>query len=207
MKKTILVTILVVAMLLATIGSVNAASVTPENVTVKTGETVTVTVKPEKTGEGIQFNVEFDATALKFEGATSSKGVTVKPGNGVANGNGVILAADLAGEGNVPESVVMTFTALKDIEATEVKVTDFVSGDEEVAEAGKVTVKVEKVDDTKDPDKKPDDTKKPDNTTKPTDINGKPIEEQPQMGAPIYMVAIAVIVIAAGAVLAVRKNK
>lgn len=221
MKKSILVAILVAIMLIATVGSVNAASVEPSKDTIKAGETVKVTVKAEKAGVNLQFDVEFDATELKFTGVTSATGMTAIPASGVKDGNGTIMVYDAdPSTKETTDYATLTFEALKDVEAAEVKVTNFVSEDaegnaEEVATVGTATIKVEKVEGSKDPVKDPekdpsgskDPDKKPDDTKNPTDINGKPIKVQPQMGTPIYMVAIAVIVIAAGAVLAIRKNK
>lgn len=201
MKKTILVTILVAVMLLAAIGSVNAASVTANKTTIKAGETVQITVKPSEARDGVQFDVSYNAEELQYVGTEKPTGMEVM--DEVANGTGRVMVYSM--NGTTTEAVMMTFKALKDVESTEVKVTGFVSGAEEVEEAGKVTLKVEKVEDQKDPVKDPDDTKDP--VKKPTDINGKPITQHPQTGAPIYIVAIATIIIAAGAVLAVRKNK
>lgn len=205
MKKTILVTILVAVMLLAAIGSVNAASVTANKTTIKAGETVQITVKPSEARDGVQFDVSYNADELQYVGTEKPTGMEVM--DEVSNGTGRVMVYSM--NGTTTEAVVMTFKALKDVESTEVKVTGFVSGAEEVEEAGKVTLKVEKVEDQKDPEdptnpEKPGNTEKP---SKPTDINGKPITEHPQTGTPIYVVAIATIIIAAGAILAVRKNK
>ena len=202
MKKTILVTILVAVMLLAAIGSVNAASVTANKTTIKAGETVQITVKPSEARDGVQFDVSYNADELQYVGTEKPAGMEVM--DEVANGTGRVMVYSM--NGTTTEAVVMTFKALKDVESTEVKVTGFVSGAEEVEEAGKVTLKVEKVEDQKDPTnpEKPGNTEKP---SKPTDINGKPITEHPQTGTPIYVVAVVTIIIAAGAILAVRKNK
>ena len=205
MKKTILVTILVAVMLLAAIGSVNAASVTANKTTIKAGETVQITVKPSEARDGVQFDVSYNADELQYVGTEKPAGMEVM--DEVANGTGRVMVYSM--NGTTTEAVVMTFKALKDVESTEVKVTGFVSGAEVVEEAGKVTLKVEKVEDQKDPEdptnpEKPGNTEKP---SKPTDINGKPITEHPQTGTPIYVVAVVTIIIAAGAILAVRKNK
>ena len=205
MKKSILVAILVAVMLLAAVGSVNAATVSANKTTIKAGEQVTITVAPSEARDGVQFDVEYKADELKYIGTTKPEGMEVM--DEVADGTGRVMVYSM--NGKTTEAVVMTFEALKDVEATDVKVTGFVSGTEEVAEAGKVTLTIEKkVDDTKEPEKDPskDPDKKP-TEQDPTDINGKPITKHPQTGTPIYVAAVAVIVIAAGAVLAVRKNK
>lgn len=205
MKKTILVAILVAVMLIATIGSVNAANVTADKTTVKAGETVKVTVKPSAARDGVQFDVTYNATELQYVKTNTPAGMNLM--DEVSGGTGTVMVYSM--DGTTTDSVVMEFKALKDVEATEIKVTGFVSGEENVAEAGKVTLKVEKVDDPTDPTNpdKPTDPTKPTNPDKPTDINGKPITEHPQTGAPVYVAVVAVMVIAAGAVLAVRKNK
>ena len=204
MKKSILVAILVAVMLLAAVGSVNAATVTANKTTIKAGEQVKITVAPSEARDGVQFDVEYKADELKYIGTDKPTGMEVM--DEVTGGTGRVMVYSM--NGTTTNAVVMTFEALKDVEATDVKVTGFVSGAEEVAEVGKVTLTVEKkADDTKDPVQKPDDTKKPTNPEKPTDINGKPITTHPQTGTPIYIVAVAVIVIAAGAVLAMRRSK
>lgn len=205
MKKSILVAILVAVMLLVAVGSVNAATVTANKTTIKAGEEVKITVTPSEARDGVQFDIEYDATALSYEGTAKPTGMEVM--DQVTGGTGRVMVYSM--DGKTTNAVVMTFKALKDVEATEVKVTGFVSGAEEVAEAGKVTLKVEKVEDQKDPENptNPDKPTNPEKPSKPTDINGKPIVEHPQTGAPIYAVAVAVIVIAAGAVLAIRRNK
>jgi len=148
MKKTILVTILVAIMLIATIGSVNAANVNADKTTIKAGETVKIIVKPSEARDGVQFDVAYNAEELQYVGTDKPTGMDVMAE--VANGTGRVMVYSM--NGTTTDSVVMTFKALKDVDATEVKVTGFVSGTEQVAEAGKVTLKIEKVDDVKDPE-------------------------------------------------------
>lgn len=220
MKKTLLVTILVAVMLLAAIGSVNAVSVTPENKTVKAGETLTVVVDAEKLAEGISFDVDFNTEYLRLEGATA-EGMSVIVADSVATtGKGTIAVFDAAGKAKA-EEVTLTFTALKDTtEASAITITNMDVDGEVTAAVGSTEVTVNKVEEQdpnegKDPvdPEKPDEGKdpvnpeKPNNGNKPTDVHGNEITQSPQMGTPLYIVAIAVIVIAAGAIFVVRKNK
>ena len=128
MKKTILVTILVAVMLLAAIGSVNAASVTADKTTIKAGETVKIAVKPSEARDGVQFDVSYNADELQYVGTEKPAGMEVM--DEVANGTGRVMVYSM--NGTTTDTVVMTFKALKDVETTEFKVTGFVSGTEEV---------------------------------------------------------------------------
>lgn len=216
MKKTILVTILVAVMLLAAISSVYAAEVKVSDTTVKKGEEVTVTVKANEARTGIQFTVSYDKSEFEYvDGSASAGSLNIEED---VEGTGVVMAYSMGSA--TTDTVTLKFKALKDVDAAKISVSNFVSGDEQVANVGTVTVKVETPaeepgdNNTEEPGdnntEEPGDnnTEKPgNNNNNPTDINGKPINKHPQTGTPLYIGAIAVIVMALGTMFVVKKSK
>lgn len=223
MKKTILVTILVAVMLLAAVSTVNAATVSISDKTVKEGDTVTVTVKTDKDIKSSSLNVNYDAS--KFEYVSASTGDL---GNAMINSkleNTVRIS--VADPANTTKTITVTFRAKKDVasdENVEFSVTNYVNNENEELTASVVSVKVIEAEEQEKPgdntEKPGDNTQVPDDNTqkpgdntqkpgdnKPTDINGKPIEDHPQTGAPLYIGAVAVIVMALGTMLVVKKSK
>ena len=217
MKKTLLITILVAVMLIAAIGSVNAASVTPGKATIKAGDTVTVTVKGDKATTGMQFDIDFPTDKFEFVSAKAEGMGEPTVANSVKEtGKGMIMVYDAK---NTTDTVVVTLKALKDLDNTEatVSASNMVYADDSTTETvGSTTIKIEKVEESKDPVEptEPTDPEEPSNPSNPekpskdpVDVNGKPITKNPPTGTPLYIGAIAVIVVAAGAIFAVKRSK
>ncbi len=224
MKKTILGIMLTLALVLALVGNVNAASVSASATEVKAGETVSITVKvnKDKPTDGMQFDLKFDPDYFKYESTTTGLDQNTINDQDVANGN--LIVWTYSSDGTTTEEVVVTFTALKDTTADseDFVVSNFESSADisETLEENtvKVTVKTPVEDDpttddptTDDPTDDPttDDPTTDDPTTDdpeegPTGSNGEPVDKIPQAGAPIYAGVVAVMVVA-GAILLVRK--
>ncbi len=206
MKKTILVIILVAVMLLAAVSTVNAASVTQSTTQVKEGETVTITVKPTKANNSIQFDIKFDNDKFEYIQAQAGS-LTIGEDKAGANQNGTATVMAYGASDKSAEGITVTFKAKKAADASSIVITNFISGSERVENVGTVNFEIRADQEPEQPGntEKPEDTQKPEETEKPTQTQ-KP-SKLPQTGTPTYIVAVAVIVIAAGVIFAIRKNK
>lgn len=214
MKKTIVGIMTIVAMLVAILGTnVNAAemSVPAE---VKAGENVTVTISVPTDTSRYNLKLAYNTDVLEYV-STNSGDLAPE----VGNRNGVVsLAAASTSQTVNTGKIEITFKAKADItenKEANFEVTEFkANGTTETIPAVKTTVVVEATEptDTPDPTVEPTDTPDPTGTTAPTGTT-KPSNDgkvkYPQTGAPVYayVAGIALVVIVAGAVLAVRKNK
>ncbi len=203
MKKSLLKTTILVALLAIVLlaSSVNAATVAPKTAEVKAGETVTLTVSPKVSGDGVQFTLDYNRSEFKITGAEAKVegSKTEKLSVDYDNGTGIVMAYSTSGK--VTDKVTVTLEALKDVENATITVKDFVSGDEEVATVGSTAVKVNPATTVK-PSTKP--STKP---TTPISTGNKPVTQQPQTGAQVFVAAIALVVLAAGAIVLVKKTK
>lgn len=204
MKKSILVAILVAVMLIATIGSVNAGTVTAPK-TAKAGDTVTVSLNVDTAMTNGDITMTYDATKLAYKSTVAGTNMMAQTNSDVAGE----LIISVAGGDNTTKKIDVVFTAKEDLKSGDanVTVTAFDVNTKETLKNTSVTVAMTAK------EQKPDDSNNGNNgnngnkPNKPVDVNGNVIEEHPKTGTPVYIAVVAVIVIAAGAVLAIRKNK
>ena len=201
MKKQLLAIAVVTMLLVATlISTVSAATLTSSKVNDK-GE-VTVTVKIAKSA-GVDFTLTFDQTKFTYVSTTTNLGTgasVVVNSNEVANGKVTVGAFSLS-DPNL-ETVEVHFKVKDGAKGS----ADFEVGTlgsvSETVENSKVTVEISKEGTpTTKPSTKP--TTKPSTTVSPTKA---PSGELAPTGAPLYVVGIAAIVVAAF-VLMVKKAK
>lgn len=214
MKKTLTILTIIAIALVAMMSSVNAATFTAspaETTKLSAGDTVTVTLGT--TGaSGIQFDLAYPAgfEYVKAEGASICE-----------------VNTDTAGQLTVlnfgSDKVVITFKATQEMTADkealvkEFTVSNYQASDvEETTTSGVAKVTINPVANpdpspSGDPDPKPSPSEvpspSPSSETEGDGVegtNGDELNELPKTGAPVYVGAIAVIVLA-GAVLVVRK--
>ena len=220
MKKTLTILTLLAVMLVAMMSSVNAASVsaTPAQVEQGKGTEVIVKVSVDQKCLGVQFDMEYDTTRFEYVGVQD--GAFAKPVDGKFT---------YSYAGGATNEVTVTFKALTDapVGAGDFTIsnTEFTDtkGDVTGEAVTKPTATVEIVAPTPateaptDPEAKPGSTTQTGDNKGSTDnkgtstegeekigTNGEAIKKLPQTGAPLYIGAIALVVVA-GAVLAVRK--
>lgn len=218
MKKVILGIVALMITLGVATTSVNAASLKTDKPEYVEGETVVFTVDMEKT-RSVGIKLSYDAENLEYANSvsTDTNAFNVKVTD-KGNGNLVIAGYDEDGnDANTIGQVTIKFTAKKDAENAKIEVTSFdVDGEDTLAEASKI-IKVSKK------TVEPTTPVEPENPVKPTEEPTKPVETQkpntkptgtekptklPQTGVPYVAIAVAGIVIIAGAVtLSKIKNK
>ena len=189
MKKTLLITILVAVMLIAAIGSVNAASLKASASEVKKGETVTVTIETKEAVNASSIKLQYDDTKFSYEGfKTNLKSVTE---NTDQKGFVIISTSD---DANSDTKMTFTFKALVDDAEAKFTVTRYSNNIDETLDNTEVTVKIAKAEEGKEPvdpeePTNPSDPEEPTNPEKPSegpvDVNGKPIEKNPPTGTPL----------------------
>ncbi len=209
MKKQLLAIAIVTMLLVATlISTVSASTVTADKAgkEIKAGETVTVTVET---------NSKLDSAKIRLTYNSDKFSITSKDvkGNGeailtptVKTGEVVVTVLD-SSEELTTNKVTFTFTAKEDVKAGEEKfeLTEFSASKTESLdkfENKSVTVKVANTT-TPSTSTKPSDSTKPSTSTKPS---GSTSGKLPQLGAPLYVVGIAAVIVAAF-VLMVKKAK
>ena len=223
MKKTLTILTIIAIALVAMMSSVNAATVSAspaETTKLSVGDTVTVTIGTEG-AEGLQFDLAYPA-GFEYVKATASATCDVRQDAGSL---GIATFAN---------SVTVTFKATEEMVAGEENlVKEFVvsnykaSGtDDRAGATATVTIKAEEPAPSEEPSPSPSgnpgegsgegsgenptgDKTSPSPSSKTDEdgvegTNGEELNELPKTGAPIYIGAIAVIVLA-GAVLVVRK--
>ena len=226
MKKTLTILTILAVMLVAMMGSVFAASATVEPASttkITAGQQIKVTVNSGE-GKGVQYNFAYDSAKFTFkEQETRDANPAITAINTQTEGKLVVVA--------LSTTQTLIFTAKVDVEvpAGEEAVTfPFTATDIHVAGTTErptaeatLTVNPVPVEPTEEPSNDP--TQKPGTTTPAGDnkgetdnkgtstegeekigTNGEAIKKLPQTGAPLYIGAIALVVVA-GAVLAVRK--
>lgn len=209
MKKTIVGIMTIVAMLVAILGTnVNAATVSVNATEVKEGETVTVTVTTNNPMKAVQYDIAYNPEYLELVSGATKVGDVAKVSEFVKTTTDTI------------PSTTVTFKALKDTDATKLTIsnegfsedglnpgTETIENDKEYSV--KIGVGTEKPDPTATPEPTAEPTAEPTGTTAPTATPNNDKIKYPQTGAPVYayVAGIALVVIVAGAVLAVRKNK
>ena len=217
MKKVILGIVALMITLGVATTSVNAASLKTDKPEYVEGETVVFTVDMEKT-RSVGIKLSYDAESLEYASiSTDTNAFNVKVTD-KGNGNLVVAGYDEDGnDANTIGQVTIKFTAKKDAENAKIEVTSFdVDGEDTLAEASKI-IKVSKK------TEEPTTPVEPENPVKPTEEPTKPVETQkpntkptgtekptklPQTGVPYVAIAVAGIVIIAGAVtLSKIKNK
>lgn len=230
MKKSIMgVAIIAIILISMMMGSVNAASVTASNTEVKKGDIVTVSVKLDDAAKAVQFVLNYDAT--KFEYVEKSATTTLGTPTINTKTAGVInLAATNPQE--TTNEVTLKFKALENTDGASFTVSNFKTNKSEVLANTSVSVKV--IEETPVEPEQPttpeepttpeqpttpekpttsEETKKPaanvntDNANEKVGTNGQVIKKLPQTGAPIFMGAAAIIVVAGIAVAVKRKIK
>ncbi len=209
MKKQLLTIAMVTMLLVATlISTVSASTVGASAATVKAGEKVTVKVTTDSKLDAAKVRLTFDSSKYSITeddvtvNGKATKVVTVK------EGEVVVTLFDAATELTTNE-VTFNFTAKTDAKAgeTSFELTEFSGSKTEsldtfkAGKTAKVTVVAEEKP-TPTPDQKP--TNKP--TQKPTSKPTQKPDTLSQTGAPLYVVGIAFVVVAAF-VLMVRKAK
>lgn len=214
MKKTIVGIMTIVAMLVAILGTnVNAATEMSAASTVKAGENVTVTLTVPTETQRYNLRLSYNQDALEYVSTDSGNLVPE-----VGNRNGVVsLAAASTSQTVNTGKIVITFKAKADItenKEVEFSVSDLkVNGTEETAASVKTTIEAKEEPaptGTETPNPTGTETPAPTGTEAPK-ATEKPSDKVkfPQTGAPVYayVAGIALVVIVAGAVVAVRKNK
>ncbi len=211
MKRTILGVAILAIVLIMMMGSVNAASLSASSEKISKGETVTVTVNMEPS-KATEINLTYDADVFEYVSSSSSIMVTDEKGSLIAT----YLTSD--GEATISQ-MSFTFKAKENSEGANFAVTGFttdVTGD---TVGNNVTVVVKDEEKPVEPvnPEQPTNPEQPANgndTTTKTETNGsaivgtdgKVIKKLPQTGTPVFVGAIALIVVA-GAVLVARKAK
>ena len=204
MKKSLTILTIAILAIVAFASCVNAASVSATPAQAKQGDTVSVSVKTEATLMGVQYDLKYDTTRFKFESDKLPAGVQ-------AFDNGGTITYSYVGA-ETTTSPALTFTVLTN---APVGNGDFVVSSPEFTDKNGELVK----EDVTTPstvveivEAKTEEPTNPGNTTpEPGDENvlgtdGKPVTELPKTGTPIFVGAIALIVVA-GAVLVIRNRK
>ena len=213
MKKTILGIAILAIVLIMMMGSVNAASLTASSEKVSKGEMVTVTVNMEPS-RATEVNLKYDANVFEYVSSSAAM---------VTDENGSLIATYLTADGvSTISQMSFTFKAKENSEGANFAVTGFttdVTGD---TVGNDVTVVVADAEQPVEPTnpQQPVNPEQPSNgsnneengngTTTTTEENaivgtdGKVITKLPQTGTPVFVGAIALIVVA-GAALVVRK--
>ena len=178
MKKTILGIMLTIALVMAMVGTVNAASLSVDKNKINAGDKVVVTITAKDAFENIDFTMSYDST--KFEYVSVSDEIGMVDAN-AETANEVVVS----GAGKATKTISLTFKALKDVEAGDAT---FSIKDTTLTEAfetnkDKVTVSIAK-------------SAKP-NTNK---------DDEPKTGMSIVAGIVPVLVLA-GAVLVIKKTK
>ena len=214
MKKQLLTIAMVTMLLVATIaGAVNAATISASKLE---KEATTVTMKMDKPQQSITLTLEYDPTIFEVDKTVGKDGVTT---NGNADDRTLMVNSDEKGVVYISVSGTKAVVdeinvAFKLVEGTldlpteqeivgSFEVTNVADIDEKFADT-QVTVLVKEATEptpTQKPTQQP--TQKP--TSKPTTSTQKP-DTLSQTGAPLYIVGIAFVVVAAF-VLMVRKAK
>lgn len=207
MKKTLTILTVLAVMLVAMMGSVSAASMSASNTKVNAGDTVTVTVTFDKAIRALEMDLTYDTSLFKYESASlGDLGGTPK------DNGGTIHIAKFGQDGASTQTVTYTFKALTTAGTGSfaVNADTLVTDTNDTAPAA---TSVEVVVSTPDPepDPEPEPEPDPDPDSEPGDKNivgtdGKTVTELPKTGAPIFVGAIALIVVA-GAVLVIRNRK
>lgn len=213
MKKTIIGIAILATMLVALIGTtVNAASVTatPSNITVGKEETVTVTVKTDAQISGAVLKLNYDAD--KFEYVEANAGAVPVKATDKTDYVKVVVIDPLGGDATT-NTITLTFKAKKDLtegQKATFSISEVELDPEEAITTDSVEVTVVKAQEPTTPEEpekpgtdKPTTPEKPSN---PTDTNGDEITDLPQTGVPMFIGAIALIIVS-GAVLVIKKVK
>ena len=214
MKKTILGIILTVALLVAMVGNVNAASVSANKTTVKAGEKVVVTISTEEEIKNADFSVKYDKAKFKYVETTTTLTTEVTDNDmkdAEGNPTGEVYLS-MSSAKNTTKAISVTFEALKDVKDGEAQFSvegyNDTNKEELTTSSVKVNVEAVKQDDPSKEDPKDDPKEDPKDESKdtPTKVEDKNDVNYKQTGAPVYAGIIAVIVVA-GAVLLIRKAK
>lgn len=226
MKKTILGVAILALVLIMMIGSVNAASIAPNNTEIKKGETVKVTVTVDPTS-AVQFDLKYDNTKFEYLGASAGS----LGDNAGAENAGVVSVAAFALDGTTKtEIATVDFKALETVEKAKFTIEGLVT--ESMETVAEPTIEVTVVEPTtENPDTpvtpdRPANPEQPGNTEVPgTNVdqegkpaennptnsgiigtNGKVINKLPQTGTPIFVGAVAIIVVASAILALVIKK-
>lgn len=205
MKKTILGVAVLAIVLIMMIGSVNAASIslTPNNTEIKKGETVRVTVSVDPTS-AIQFDLSYDNSKFEFIGASAG---TLGDDAGAEN-SGVVSVASFALDGKTKtETATVDFKAIATTDAGEVAFTIDGLVTESMETVAEPTIKVTVVEPTtENPNPENPNPVNPEvpGTNEGNDgtnseiigTNGQVINKLPNTGTPIFIGALAIIVVA-----------
>lgn len=218
MKKTIVGVAILAIALIVMMGSVNAASVTVDKTEVKKGDIVTISINIDKQVNGIQFNVSYNPNNFEYIGTDTG---ALAPEENASNGLVKVVASSGSKTAN---KATLTFKALADTQGEDFVVSNF-KAEGEALNNNSVKVKVSTTPVVEEPTTPDNEGNKPvEGTTTPvTDkkaqtvettqkagekvgTNGKVITKLPQTGTPVFIGAIALIVVA-GVVLVVKKAK
>lgn len=235
MKKQLLAIAMVTMLLVATlISTVSATSITASApaAEIKKGDKVIVTVNTDAALASGKVKVKYDTSKFSIEKADikCDGNASVTPNVKTADGEAIAVLVKMDGEeGATTKNVTFTFTALADMKAEEAnfELTEF-SGSKTaslddftvktataaVKEPTPTTTPTQKpsTTPTKEPSKAPSKTpsttptKAPSTTTTPTKAPTTTPDGLAQTGAPLYVVGIAVVLVAA-LVLMVKKAK
>ncbi len=217
MKKSLTILTIAILAIVAFASCVNAASVQASTTNVNVGDTVTVTVKTDKQFEGTSFTLTFDASKFEYQSAScvDANGATLNFENNTSKAaEGEVFIQAYSGS-LTSDTVVVTFKALAATEGASFDVKNLIlSGtDAEELTNNPVTIAVA----TDNGGQQGGNTEGQGNqgegtgtstqgSETPVDKNGNPIKGLPNAGTPIFVGAIALIVVA-GAVLVIRNRK
>lgn len=218
MKKTIVGVAILAIALIVMMGSVNAASVTVDKTEVKKGDIVTISINIDKQVNGIQFNVSYNPNNFEYIGTDTG---ALAPEENASNGLVKVVASSGSKTAN---KATLTFKALADTQGEDFVVSNF-KAEGEALNNNSVKVKVSTTPVVEEPttpdnegnkpvegtttpvtDKKPQTVETTQKAGEKVGTNGKVITKLPQTGTPVFIGAIALIVVA-GVVLVVKKAK
>ncbi len=230
MKKQLLAIAMVTMLLVATlISTVSATSITASApaAEIKKGDKVTVTVNTDAALASGKIKVKYDTSKFSIEKTdiVCDGNASVTPNVKTADGEAIAVLVKMDGEeGATTKNVTFTFTALADMKAEDAnfELTEFsgsktASFDDFTVKTATAAVeeptptKAPTTTPTKEPSKAPSKTPsttptKAPSTTTPTKAPTKTPDGLAQTGAPLYVVGIAVVLVAA-LVLMVKKAK
>ncbi len=209
MKKSLTILTILAIMLVAMTSSVFAATATVDPAStqkITAGQQVKVTVNSGE-GRGVSYDFAYDASKFTYDEATEKNDTTIQSVNSEKAGELTVVA--------LSTTQTLIFTAKEDIEIPAggealtfaFKATNIhVSGTTERPEAtATLTVNPAGSPTPTDPTKDPAEEEQIESETL-VDKNGNPINGLPNAGTPIFVGAIALIVVA-GAVLVIKNRK
>lgn len=216
--KKLLSGIVAIALFIGLATNVNAATLSVNKTEVNEGDTVSVTVRADKTTDSITTDVKYDAEA--FEYVTGSVSSNIKNVDATAE-NGVVSVVSYGTDDVTGAYVTLTFKAKKTADAASFEVTKLRTNGGEAAPAA-TTVKV--VEETATPEDNTNTDNSSTGTTGTTestetatttssestssakvDDQGKVITKLPQTGVNYVAVAGIVLMLVAGVVVTLKK--